>query len=71
MTLTRGRKDKAPQEEERAEAPKRRNPFTEVAEALNEIWDHFAHTQKIVWAACAQVGAEVKDCLLEALKELP
>ena len=48
MTPTGGRKDKAPEVEERAEAPKRRDPFTVVAEALNEIRDHFAYTQKII-----------------------
>ena len=37
VTSTSGRKDKAPQEEERAEAPKRRSPFSVIAESLNEI----------------------------------
>ena len=42
-----------------------------VAEALKEIRDHFAHTRKIIRAACAQIGAEDEDYLLEALRELP
>ena len=53
VTPTRGGKDKAPQEEKRAEAPKKRNLFTMVVEVLNEIRDHFAHNRKIFQAACA------------------
>ena len=71
MTLTGGRKDKAPQVEEREKVLKQRSPFSMVAEALNEIWDHFAHTMKIVRAACAMVGVEDEDCLLKTMKELP
>ena len=59
-----------PQVEEKVEQPKRRNLFTVVVEALNEIWDHFAHTRKIVRATCTVVGMEDEDCLLETLKEL-
>ena len=39
VTPTSGRKDKAPQVEERAKVPKRRSLFSVVAEALNEIRD--------------------------------
>ena len=67
---TNGRKDKVPQEEERTEAPKRKSPFLVIAESLNEILDHFAHTQKIVRAACTMARAEDEDYLLETMKEL-
>ena len=40
-------------------------------DALHEIQDNFLHTQKIVQAACAMVGVDDQDDLLEALEELP
>ena len=68
---TSGRKDKAPQEEERTEASRRQGPFSVIVDALNEIQEHFAHTWKIVRAACAMVRAEDEDSLLETMEELP
>ena len=40
-------------------------------DSLNEIREHFAHTQKIVRVTCTMVGAEDEDRLLETMKELP
>ena len=65
------RKDKGPQEEERAEEPQRRNPFQVIADSLNEIRERYGRTQKVVWSACAVVEEEGDDTLVETVKELP
>ena len=44
VTSTSGRKDKVLQEEERLEVPRKKGPFLMIADALNEIWEHFAFT---------------------------
>ena len=41
---TSGRKDKAPQVEERLEEPRKRNPFSVIADSLNEIEEHYGRT---------------------------
>ena len=71
VTLTSGRKDKAPQVEERPEEPKRRIPFSVIADSLNKIRERCACTRKVSRAPCVQVGAEDKDYLPEVLRELP
>ena len=71
MTPTSGRKDKAPQVEERLEEPRRKNPFSVIADSLNEIQERCARTRKVVRAPCTMVGAEGEDTLLETMKELP
>ena len=58
VTSTSGRKDKEPQVEERPEAAKKKGPFSVIADALNEIREHFVHIQKINRAACVMVGAK-------------
>ena len=59
--------------EERAEEPKRKNPFQVIVDSLNEIRKRCGRTRKVVWStyACAFVGAEGEDTLVEMLKELP
>ena len=57
--------------EERAEEPRKKNPFQVIADSLNEIWERCGRTRKVVRSACAVVGAEGEDTLMEALKELP
>ena len=57
--------------EERLEEPKRRNPFSVIADSLNEIQERRGRTRKVVWAACALVEAEGEDTLIETLEELP
>ena len=71
VTPTLARKDKATQEEERAEEPRRRNPFQVIADSLSEIRDRCIRTRKVVRSACAVAGAEGEDTLVETLKELP
>ena len=71
MTPTFGRKDKAPQVEERPEEPRKRNPFSVIADSLNEIREHYGCTRKVIRAACALVGAKGKNTLIETLEELP
>ena len=71
MTPTSAKKDKAPQVEERQEEPRKRNPFSMIADSLNEIRERYGWTRKVVWAACALVGAEGEDTLIEMLEGLP
>ena len=71
VTPTSGRKDKAPQVEEKAEEPRRKNLFQVIADSLNEICEHCGRTRKVVQSACAIVRAEREDTLVETLKELP
>ena len=70
VTPTFARKDKGPQEEERAEEPQRKNPFQVIADSLNEIQERCGQTRKMVLSACAVVGAEGEHTLVETLKEL-
>ena len=39
VTPTFGRKDQAPQVEEKVEEPRKKNPFQVIADSLNEIWE--------------------------------
>ena len=71
MTPTSRRKGKAPQKEERVEEPRRRNPFQVIADSLNKIRERCGRTWKVDRSACAVVGAEGEDTLVETLKELP
>ena len=71
MTPTSGRKDKALQVEERPEEPRKRNPFSEIADSLNKIREQCGRTRKVVRAACAMVRAEREDTLIETLEGLP
>ena len=57
--------------EERAEEPKRKNPFQVIADLPNEIRECCGRTRKVVRSACAIAGAEREDTLVEKLKELP
>ena len=57
--------------EEKAEEPKRKNPFQVIADSLNEIHEHCGRTRKVVRSTCAIVGAEMEDTLVKTLKELP
>ena len=70
MTPTSERKDKAPQVEERPEEPRKRNPFLVIADSLNKIREYCGCSQKVVRAACAMVGAEGEDTLIETLEGL-
>ena len=71
VTPTSARKEKATQEEERVEEPRKRNLFQVIADSLHEIRDRCVRTRKVVWSACAVVGAEGEDTLMDTLKELP
>ena len=42
-----------------------------IADSLSEIRDRCIRTRKVVRSACAVVGAEGEDTLVETLKELP
>ena len=57
--------------EDRPEATRKKDPFSVIVDALNEIEEHFAHTQKKNQAACTMVGVEDQNSLLEVLGELP
>ena len=48
VTLTSGRKDKAPQVEERPKEPKKRNPFSVIVDSLNEIRERCGRIRKVV-----------------------
>ena len=56
--------------EEKVEEPKRKNSFQVIVDSLNEIRKHCGQTRKVVRSACAIVGAEGEDMLIETLKEL-
>ena len=57
--------------EESLEEPRKRNPFSLIADSLNEIRERCGRTWKVVRAAYALVGAEGEDTLIETLKRLP
>ena len=57
--------------EETVEEPQKRNPFQVIADSLNEIRERCGRTRKVIWSACAVVGAEGEDTFVETLKELP
>ena len=65
------RKDKAPQVEERQEEPRKRNPFSVIADSLNEIRERYGRARKVVRATCVLVRAERVDTLMETLEGLP
>ena len=57
--------------EEKAEEPRRKNPFQVIADSLSEICKRCGQIRKVVPSACAIVGSEGEDTLVDTLKELP
>ena len=53
-----------------AEEPRKKNLFQIMADSLNEIREQCRRTRKVVRSACAIVGVEREDTLVETLKEL-
>ena len=70
MTPTSGRRDKAPQVEERPEEARKRNPFSVITDSLNENRERCGQTRKVVWPASAFVRAKKEDTLIETLEGL-
>ena len=56
--------------EERPKEPRKMNPFSMIATSLNEIRERCRRTRKVVRAACALVGVEGEDTLIEKLEGL-
>ena len=56
--------------EEKAEEPRRKNPFQVIKDSLNEVRERCGRTWKVVRSSCAIVGAEEEDTLVDTLKEL-
>ena len=57
--------------EERPEEACKMNPFSVIADSLNEIQERCGWTRKVVWAVCALIRAEGMETLINTMKELP